>query len=366
MGSPLVSVLIPTRNRAHLLGHAINAVQQQYYDHIQCIVVDCNSNDNTESVVSTFSNIEYLALPYTHLNQALNAALKKVSGKYTAILDSNCLWHPDILKNLVVLMETAELHFSISNYQVESIRSEPFDYLDTIKCIDKNKDQSRNEDWQCLTMNESISLFCGSHVPDYSAMLFRTDLLRNNYNEQYQQRFHQHFMLNHLSLGNCNGALYFHRKAIVRVEPEYFSRSLEESLLVLRRSRTELEGIIQWANRKLPNWGIKSLRRSKAQLYFQIAIMIRRHKGKGIILGPIMYILLYDPVLMFKELGRQLLILYSQKKSNLFLFFRAIYQIYIFIDFWNICHMKSFVLATRFHLTELNLLLSPILVTLHS
>jgi cellulose synthase/poly-beta-1,6-N-acetylglucosamine synthase-like glycosyltransferase len=54
--TPTVSVIIPTYNRAHLVGRAIRSVLNQTFQDFEIIVVDDGSTDNTEEVVKGFND----------------------------------------------------------------------------------------------------------------------------------------------------------------------------------------------------------------------------------------------------------------------------------------------------------------------
>ncbi|HHH2557532.1 TPA: glycosyltransferase family 2 protein, partial [Escherichia coli] len=52
MRTPLVSVYIPTHNRANLLKKAVESVLRQTYPHVEILICDDGSTDNTEEVVN--------------------------------------------------------------------------------------------------------------------------------------------------------------------------------------------------------------------------------------------------------------------------------------------------------------------------
>jgi glycosyltransferase involved in cell wall biosynthesis len=54
MLQPLVSIIIPTYNRAHLIGETLDSVLAQTYTNWECIVVDDGSTDNTVEVVQDY------------------------------------------------------------------------------------------------------------------------------------------------------------------------------------------------------------------------------------------------------------------------------------------------------------------------
>lgn len=90
----LVSVIIPTYNRAYLLPRAINSILSQSYQAIEVIVVDDGSTDNTEEVVKQYDErVKYIKLPHTGMSSicnavsvSSNAGIRQASGQYIAFL----------------------------------------------------------------------------------------------------------------------------------------------------------------------------------------------------------------------------------------------------------------------------------------
>ena len=120
MFKPLVSVVIPTYNRASLISRAIASVCSQSYQNLEVIVVDDNSQDNTEEVVREIaardSRIDY----YRHSNNlggsvARNTGIEKAAGEYIAFLDSDDLWLPQKLE-LQLLAIAKHRHDKIVSY----------------------------------------------------------------------------------------------------------------------------------------------------------------------------------------------------------------------------------------------------------
>lgn len=56
MTQPLVSIIIPTYNRAHLIGETLDSVMAQTYTNWECIVVDDGSTDNTAELLVVYCN----------------------------------------------------------------------------------------------------------------------------------------------------------------------------------------------------------------------------------------------------------------------------------------------------------------------
>ena len=99
-----VSVVIPTYNRAALVARAIQSVLDQTYPHLELIVVDDASTDNTEQALQRFSDprIRYVRLS-TNLggSAARNTGIEGARGDFVAFLDSDDEWRPERLARQV-------------------------------------------------------------------------------------------------------------------------------------------------------------------------------------------------------------------------------------------------------------------------
>ena len=94
---PLVSVVIPTHERAQLLKRAIQSVLAQSYSRLDIIVVDDASRDNTREVVEQFrdSRIRYIRHQTNKGGSAArNTGVRAVTGEYVAFLDDDDEWLP--------------------------------------------------------------------------------------------------------------------------------------------------------------------------------------------------------------------------------------------------------------------------------
>jgi len=106
---PAVSVIVPTYNRAHLLGRAIESVLNQTYKDFELIVVDDGSTDDTEKVVGNFKDerIRYISLEKNMgAGVARNRGIEASRGKYIAFQDSDDEWLAEKLEKQIKILET--------------------------------------------------------------------------------------------------------------------------------------------------------------------------------------------------------------------------------------------------------------------
>ncbi|WP_017302983.1 glycosyltransferase family 2 protein [Spirulina subsalsa] len=95
ISEPLVSVVIPTYNRAYILERTIQTVLAQTYQNFEIIVVDDGSADNTSELMEkwTDSRIKYIRYePNRRVCVARNVGMNASQGEYIALLDSDDQW----------------------------------------------------------------------------------------------------------------------------------------------------------------------------------------------------------------------------------------------------------------------------------
>jgi glycosyltransferase involved in cell wall biosynthesis len=93
--APLVSVIIPTFDRATWVGEAITSVLHQTYPHLEIIVVDDGSQDATPTVLQAFGpRITYLRQIHAGVSAARNRGVAASHGTLVAFLDSDDTWLP--------------------------------------------------------------------------------------------------------------------------------------------------------------------------------------------------------------------------------------------------------------------------------
>lgn len=103
--SPLVSVYLPTHNRADLVGRAVRSVLAQSYDRLELLVVDDGSSDETPRVIAA-----HLGDPRVRAMRqdvpggacaARNRAIFEARGEFITGIDDDDEFAPDRVENLV-------------------------------------------------------------------------------------------------------------------------------------------------------------------------------------------------------------------------------------------------------------------------
>lgn len=124
----LISIVMPTYNCGRFIGESIDSVLAQTYPHWELIIVDDCATDNTEQIVSQYtdSRIRYMRNEY-NMGAALtrNRALREAKGRYIAFLDSDDLWAPDKLARQMAFMQQNGHAFTYHEYTEIDEASKP-------------------------------------------------------------------------------------------------------------------------------------------------------------------------------------------------------------------------------------------------
>ncbi len=107
---PMVSVVIPTRNRSAMLNRAIRSVLAQTYGDFEIIVVADNSTDDTAAMIDGIKDPRVRFFQHESrkgASAARNTGMKNARGKYIAFLDDDDEWTPDKLAVQIPMIEKA-------------------------------------------------------------------------------------------------------------------------------------------------------------------------------------------------------------------------------------------------------------------
>jgi len=90
--SPLISVIIPSYNRANFIKRSLNSVFEQSYKNFEIIVVDDGSTDDTENFIKNYPDRRIRYIKHTEnrgVPSARNTGIKAARGEYITFLDSD-------------------------------------------------------------------------------------------------------------------------------------------------------------------------------------------------------------------------------------------------------------------------------------
>lgn len=169
---PLVSVIIPTRNRAALTLEAIASVRAQTHREIEIIVVDDGSEDDTAETVGHLPDITFVSQPHRGSAAARTRGLAAAAGELVASLDSDDAWHPAFLERCVGALCAWNLDLVFANW----IRDSPApSYLDLQAedgrlaryCADVR------DGWALLTSEQLRAMFLSACPSPSSSMVLR-------------------------------------------------------------------------------------------------------------------------------------------------------------------------------------------------
>ena len=123
--SPLISVILPTYNREHLLRRAIDSVLEQSWRHIELIVVDDGSTDETAALLDTFDDPRLSVIRFDTnrgASAARNAGLAQARGDFVTFMDSDDAWHEHRIERQYHVMASAPAGVGLCVCSIHYIR----------------------------------------------------------------------------------------------------------------------------------------------------------------------------------------------------------------------------------------------------
>lgn len=137
MKNPLVSIIIPTYNRAHLIDETLESIISQTYINWECIVVDDGSSDTTLDVLKKYcdkdSRMQFYIRPKNTLkgaNACRNFGFKMSKGDYIQWFDSDDLMDSCKIKTKVDILAKNELDFVVAKTAFFKTTKENLSYVE--------------------------------------------------------------------------------------------------------------------------------------------------------------------------------------------------------------------------------------------
>jgi len=111
----LISLIIPTYNRAHYISDTLDSVLKQTYTQWECIIVDDGSTDDTASIINTYvqqdNRFIYVKRPKDYPkggNGARNYGYKIAKGEFVNWFDDDDIMLPNFLRDKINTIKTSQ------------------------------------------------------------------------------------------------------------------------------------------------------------------------------------------------------------------------------------------------------------------
>uniref|UniRef100_UPI004048B6A8 glycosyltransferase family 2 protein n=1 Tax=Flavobacterium sp. TaxID=239 RepID=UPI004048B6A8 len=168
MFNPLVSIIIPTYNRANLISETLKSVLDQTYTNWECIVVDDGSTDDTASIVADYvksdARFQYHKRPETKIkgaNACRNFGFEISKGEYVKWLDSDDLISDDLLDSQI---KTISFTSEFKNVVVTSKWNYFKDTLINVKPKEKEINKNYDSGFDLINDFGEYNLFVPPHI----------------------------------------------------------------------------------------------------------------------------------------------------------------------------------------------------------
>jgi glycosyltransferase involved in cell wall biosynthesis len=249
-----ISVVVPTYNRADMIGRALESIFAQSFADIEVIVVDDGSTDQTSAVVRALAADHQRSVHYSFQENrgcaaARNRGIELATGEFIAFLDSDDEWSQGAIESMVATLEASGADFVYS--PAVEVRKDGSEYINYPVAAGSPQTFAREHFISCNTKNGTV-LFRTEAVTDVGGF---DETLRHNEDSDMLQRLairHRAAYLAeptlrmfHHSGSKSNNAVAIHRALVLSAErilssyPE-FAATLGE---LGRRRVNELRGL---------------------------------------------------------------------------------------------------------------------------
>lgn len=182
----LVSIIIPTYNRAALLVEAVESALRQTWSSTEIIVVDDGSTDNTAECMAKFSEVKYLYQKNQGQASARNTGLRHAQGSYICSLDSDDLWEPDFLTECVSAIKKLGADFVFANWTQRDIEGKPYpSYFEKFNAWSKF-DECDLPEWRVMDANQARTTYIDACISPSAAIVMRREVLLHGWTESFK------------------------------------------------------------------------------------------------------------------------------------------------------------------------------------
>jgi glycosyltransferase involved in cell wall biosynthesis len=179
----LVSVIIPTYNRADKISTAVESVIRQNYEPIELIIVDDGSLDNTRDVLKKYQQAKYIWQPNAGQASARNKGLQNSKGFFIASLDSDDYWEPLFLERCISKLQSENLDFVFANWKQQWPDGRCTDFLSGDPFLKPYVKNEKNN-WFHLNEEELRKLYLRACPSPSSSGVIRRSSIISGWNEQ--------------------------------------------------------------------------------------------------------------------------------------------------------------------------------------
>ena len=180
---PLVSVIIPTYNRAHLLPVAVESVRNQTFGDWELLIVDDGSTDDTQALIASRWGADARVRPVknTHAKGqcgARNCGIELARGRYIAYLDSDDEWEPIHLERMVGYLEDPTLGLDVMTANPLRRRRDTGEVYHFDELDERAVPHERRGDLYLLDPDRLLETALKRRVMTNQALVGRADVIR--------------------------------------------------------------------------------------------------------------------------------------------------------------------------------------------